>query len=575
MKMNMSMIKMQRLTIVLVLILFSVAALTYAVAPARAQLVDDDNFGGNAGTVNLGTISPGGSAGSSRALSLSCSGQSHAEHGDMLFTISITGTYASEVSAVASLTVPNTWPTDGNGCGNPKPDDVAGSVTITATVPSGAAGGARSIAISIRSQDSDANGNVAITVTYTVPSAPSDTTPPVLTKSIGDPKFVSGSTTYVKSTTPISVTAVDEAGGSGLAGCTISGNTQNNGAYSQGTDFYLTSGDGSKTFTVECTDNAGNSAHITETDVVDDTPPSLAKTVGSPNYNDGVNTYVKSTTDISVAVTESGSGLASCSLSGDTQNNGAYTSGAAFHLTTPDGSKTFSLTCEDHLGNQGGLSETDIVDDTPPVITITSPVGIYILNQPSVTVSYSCDDGSGSGVATCTGPLANDAPVDTNAAALGSHTFTVTSTDNLGNGPRYLSSLYSVEYSLTCGRSVLQPLQQVNDPSGLTKRYKLGSTLPIKFQLCDYNNKPVATAIAKLSITQISTSVDSGDVLVNLDSGSSNDNTNVFRYDSTAQQYIYNLSTKSTAFPWATGTYKITITLDDNTAITTYFELGK
>ena len=149
--------------------------------------------------------------------------------------------------------------------------------------------------------------------------------------------------------------------------------------------------------------------------------------------------------------------------------------------------------------------------------------------------------------------------------------------DQAGN-TNSLTNSYSVQYSTSCGRSVLQPLQQVNDPSGLTKRYKLGSTLPIKFQLCDYNGKFIGPTKATLTVYLVGTTVDIVDTLVNLDSGASNDNGNLFRYDPVAQQYIYNLSTKSTTSPWkwsAPATYKIVITLDDGTQITTYFELSK
>ena len=93
--------------------------------------------------------------------------------------------------------------------------------------------------------------------------------------------------------------------------------------------------------------------------------------------------------------------------------------------------------------------------------------------------------------------------------------------------------------------------------------------LPIKFQLCDYAGKPVGTAVAKLSVLKVTSSVDTGDPVVVLDSGSSNDNGILFRYDSGGAQFIYNLSTKNLS----TGTYRIVITLDDTTTIVTYFEL--
>lgn len=302
----------------------------------------------------------------------------------------------------------------------------------------------------------------------------------------------------------------------------------------------------------------------------DNTPPSMTKHIGTPQYSDGTNTFVKSTTPIWVTVTDA-SGVASCTLSGDTQDNGAYTSDTNFYLTTPDGSKTFSLTCYDTIGNHATLTETDIVDDTAPVITITSPVGTYVLNQPGVTASYSCGDSSGSGVATCTSTtFSNGGSVDTSTLALGSHTWTVTTTDNLGNGGSK-DATYLVQYSFSCGRSILQPLQQVDDPDQLTKAYKLGSVLPVKFQLCDYNGYYVGSAYATISVAKVSSVTDAGDTTEAVDAGQSADNGVVFRYDTTAQQYIFNLQTKNLQ----TGYYRLTVTLNDLSTIVTYFELKR
>jgi hypothetical protein len=146
----------------------------------------------------------------------------------------------------------------------------------------------------------------------------------------------------------------------------------------------------------------------------------------------------------------------------------------------------------------------------------------------------------------------------------------VTATDNVGNSAP-LTVNYNVQYSTSCGHSVLQPLQQVSDTSGLTKAYKSGSTLPIKFQLCDYYGNFIGTAKATLSIQKVSSSTDPGDSVEVLDSGSSNDNGLTFRYDPIAQQYIYNLSTKG----YAAGYYRITIDLHDGNPIVTYFEMKK
>lgn len=66
-------------------------------------------------------------------------------------------------------------------------------------------------------------------------------------------------------------------------------------------------------------------------------------------------------------------------------------------------------------------------DTTPPTITITTPAsGQHFALGQVVTPVYACDDGAGSGVASCTGGT-----IDTGSA--GTRTFTVTAADNAGN----------------------------------------------------------------------------------------------------------------------------------------------
>jgi len=78
------------------------------------------------------------------------------------------------------------------------------------------------------------------------------------------------------------------------------------------------------------------------------------------------------------------------------------------------------------------LHSTLISNDTKaPAITIAKPVdGSTVAKGATVLADFSCDDGSGVGVATCTGTVAKGAKVDT--ATVGTKTFTVTATDKEG-----------------------------------------------------------------------------------------------------------------------------------------------
>jgi hypothetical protein len=67
-------------------------------------------------------------------------------------------------------------------------------------------------------------------------------------------------------------------------------------------------------------------------------------------------------------------------------------------------------------------------DTSAPVITVTAPVKDQVIVRNSVVkAAYTCSDGSGVGVATCAGPVANGASIDT--SMLGTKTFTVRATD--------------------------------------------------------------------------------------------------------------------------------------------------
>ncbi|MFN8621637.1 MAG: CAP domain-containing protein [Chloroflexota bacterium] len=81
-------------------------------------------------------------------------------------------------------------------------------------------------------------------------------------------------------------------------------------------------------------------------------------------------------------------------------------------------------------------------DTVAPSVTIASPAHHAVFLQgASVLADYACDDGAGSGVASCTGPVADGAAIDTDA--LGFHLFTVDATDNDGNH-RAVSHRYEV-----------------------------------------------------------------------------------------------------------------------------------
>lgn len=78
------------------------------------------------------------------------------------------------------------------------------------------------------------------------------------------------------------------------------------------------------------------------------------------------------------------------------------------------------------------LHSTLISNDTlAPKITVVAPqANQTIVQGATVLADFSCDDGTGVGVASCVGTVPDGAAIDT--STLGPHTFTVTATDNEG-----------------------------------------------------------------------------------------------------------------------------------------------
>jgi hypothetical protein len=278
-------------------------------------------------------------------------------------------------------------------------------------------------------------------------------------------------------------------------------------------------------------DNAGNKASASVLLSIDKTPPSISCGVADGAWH---------ATDVTIAcnASDSGSGLAS-------------SSDASFALRTsvPTGTETASAPTGTHsacdlAGNcaTAGPITGNMVDKKPPSISISSPTsgGSYLLNQ-AVNANYTCTDG-GSGVATCTGSVANGSAIDT--SSVGSKTFTVNGTDKVGN----IAAPQSVSYSVTYGLCLLY------DP---TRSVQSGSTIPLKLQLCDVNNADASSSsivVHAISLMQVSTNSS----LVLQASGNANPD-NDFRFDSSLGPtggYIFNLSTKGLT----TGSYLMSFT---------------
>lgn len=167
------------------------------------------------------------------------------------------------------------------------------------------------------------------------------------------------------------------------------------------------------------------------------------------------------------------------------------------------------------------------VDSTAPAVTITTPAdGATFVKGQSVAASYSCqDEAGGSGIASCSGTVANGDPIDT--AAVGSHSFTVTGTDDTGNSATATNS-YAVVYDFN---GFFQPVDNLPTLNIATA----GSAIPVKFSLGGNQGLSIFAAGYPASSAIACDASEPGDTIeVTVSPGGSS-----LSYNATTGQYTY------------------------------------
>ena len=197
------------------------------------------------------------------------------------------------------------------------------------------------------------------------------------------------------------------------------------------------------------------------------------------------------------------------------------------------------------------------IDKTLPQILSNTPLdgGSYILNQNAI-IDFSCSDNN-SGIDSCVGQKLNGENLDT--SSVGIKTFIINAADNAGNNFSKTVS-YKVQYvnSVNCisnpGHIVLQPINTDG-----TSIFKQGSTIPVKFRVCDINGNSINTNNLVAGFNLVKTVSGTISSVVNESAVLSAAESN-FRYDNTNLQWIFNLSTKNLS---ANKTYFYKIGLND------------
>jgi hypothetical protein len=303
------------------------------------------------------------------------------------------------------------------------------------------------------------------------------------------------------------------------------------------------------TGTREVCDKAGNcvTAGPINGNKVDKNPPTLAC---------GTADGVWHGSDVSIACTASdgnGSGLLSASDN-------------TFSLSTSVGAGTEDANAStgtrevcDKAGNcaTAGPISGNKVDKNPPTITITAPTstGSYLLNQTSVA-AYTCADG-GSGIASCTGPVASGANVSTSTA--NTNTFSVTATDRAGNTST-TSVTYGVHYTFL---GFFQPV----DMGTVLNIMTAGRAVPLKWQLQDATGAPLTSVTTASTLTSAAVPCSGGATDVVEEQLTSAGDTAVI-FDGQQFRFVWKTSTA-----WAGTCRRVTLLLSDGTRHTADFQL--
>jgi hypothetical protein len=256
-------------------------------------------------------------------------------------------------------------------------------------------------------------------------------------------------------------------------------------------------------------------------------------------------------TNVSIACTASdgGSGLADPA-------NGSFSLTTSVELGTETANaSTNSHSVCDNADNcvTAGPIDRIMVDEKGPALDCGA-APTFVLNQTGATITAAAADG-GSGVPS---PSVS-AAADTSIA--GSHSVNPVAADNVGNSTT-VSCPYSIGYALS---GFERPI--ANTPTVNTG--KAGRTYPVKWQLQDANGGYISTLNAVAQVVVQPTPCD--DFATDPDStmtvtaaGATS-----LRYDSGANQYVYNWATPST-----TGCYTLFVELDSGQTLHAYFQLG-
>ena len=299
---------------------------------------------------------------------------------------------------------------------------------------------------------------------------------------------------------------------------------------------------GTTTVTCSAKDAAGNTGSASFTvEVQDRTKPVVTVPADITSEATGANGATVGYIGVTATDDVDGPVTATCSKA----------SGTVFPL----GTTTVTCSAKDKAGNVGDNSFTVTVEDTTaPDLTDSAARAAVATSATGAAVTYTAPTATdlvdGSVAASCDKPSGSVFP-------LGVTTVTCTATDQAGNtGTETFTVTVTAAWS-----GILQPVN--SDGSSI---FKLGSTVPVKFQLTGASAG--ITDLAARLYLQRTGAAPTGGVLEAISTSSATTG-NLFRYDATSGQYVFNLSTKTLSV----GTYQLRVDLGDGVTRTVNISL--
>jgi hypothetical protein len=330
--------------------------------------------------------------------------------------------------------------------------------------------------------------------------------------------------------TTVTFSAKDDDKGSGVASVT--------GPVTVGTE---TAG---QVVTGTAKDTAGNVGTDAVTVKLDKTKPTITGAVTSGTK--GNNGWYVGPVTVTFTCGDALSGVAAC---------------ADPVVLSANGANANTGTVTDKAGNMATATVDGInIDQEKPTLTtadVNVQGGTYTLG--SVPAATCTAKDTVSGLDSCKVLVTGG-----NANGVGTFTYTATATDKAGNTST-ITGTYKVVYRWD---GFLQPINDTAHQVGTsTSIFKAGSTVPVKFQLKNSVGAVVQSMgtpawLTPVKGTATSAPVDESIYTASTDSGSD------YRYDATAQQYIYNWKAPSTSGNY----YRIGVTFDDGQ--TYYVNIG-